>query len=243
MHMTTKRDLPGFLCGARVRQGGKTNGVKCTSVFVQRSLIQDAILETLKDWADAIESSAADAQVPPPAPVELESVRLERDLARLDADLARQTDLVSKGVILAVDYVPARERLPAEREAIVQRLEDLLEGVEEPEKRALAPARIVVVPRWADGGVLPVLRVEQRGVEIALVGDEVPPDDGPPPRSSARPATRTSQRAQDLDLTPSRLTREINPKSHRRHPRRRRPPDAATHRPIVPSRLPHGAFS
>lgn len=117
-------------------------------------------------------------------------MRLERDLARLDADLARQTDLVSKGVILAEDYVPARERLPAEREAIVQRLEDLLEGVEEPEKRALAPAR-------------------------------------------------TSQRAQDLDLTPSRLTGAINPKSHRRHPRRRRPPrcrNASSHR--LPARLP-----
>ncbi|MFG2076876.1 recombinase family protein [Nonomuraea maritima] len=198
MHMTTKGGLPGYLCGSRSRQGAKTTGVKCTSVFVQRSLFQDAVLETLKDWADAIESAAASAQVAPPKPVEPESVRLERDIARLDADLARQTDLVSKGVILVEDYVPARDRLHAERQAIVQRLEELLEGQEEPDERALdaqaaapvieglvqewdvlsvedrrrllmavierievwrdrlAPARIVVVPRWTDGA--PIVR-------------------------------------------------------------------------------------
>ncbi|WP_433444652.1 recombinase family protein [Nonomuraea sp. CA-141351] len=193
MHMTTKGGLPGYLCGARIRQGAKTNGVKCTSVFVQRSLVQDAVLEVLKDWSDAIESAAANAHVAPQAPVEPESVRLERDLARVDADLARQTDLLSRGIIFEKDYVPARDRLYAERDAIMRRLEDLLEGLQEPEetqldardaapviegliqewdilpvedrrrllmtvverievwRERLAPARIVVVPRWADG--------------------------------------------------------------------------------------------
>ncbi|MET8869421.1 zinc ribbon domain-containing protein [Nonomuraea sp. NPDC004580] len=45
MHMTTKGDLSRYLCGSRIRQGAKTIGVKCTSMFVQRSLVQDAVLE------------------------------------------------------------------------------------------------------------------------------------------------------------------------------------------------------
>ncbi|MER6505939.1 recombinase family protein [Nonomuraea sp. NPDC001636] len=193
MHMTTRGDLLGFLCGARQRQGAKTTGVACTSVFVQRPLVQRAVLEVLQEMAQEIEAAAACAPSAPRLVEEPEQVRLERELARLDADLARQTDLVSRGIILEKDYVPARDRLHDERDTVMQRLEELLESEGEPEearqsasdavpvieglvhewptlpvedrrrllmevverveiwRERLAPARVVVVPRWAGG--------------------------------------------------------------------------------------------
>ncbi|MGP3965700.1 recombinase family protein [Nonomuraea sp. 3N208] len=45
MHATSRKHMPGFICGARIRQGARTTGVQCNTVWVQRSLVTDAVLE------------------------------------------------------------------------------------------------------------------------------------------------------------------------------------------------------
>ncbi|MGP3966066.1 hypothetical protein ACTWPT_60045, partial [Nonomuraea sp. 3N208] len=175
-------------------------------------------LEVLAEWANGIEAAARRVQGEVASPIEAESVRLERELKRVEADLARQTDLVSRGIILAEEYIPARDRLRANRETIQKQLADLtantgaasfdlcdavpvIEGLlqewdvlstddrrrllmelidrVEVWRDRLAPARIVVVPRWEGGA--PVIRelpgrhrMEELQAAIVKVLDEAP---------------------------------------------------------------------
>jgi site-specific DNA recombinase len=195
MHMKTEKDLHGYICGARVRQGAKTQGVKCKSVFVRRSLVTDAVLDILAEWAHDIEAAAERPEGTAPNPIVTESAQLERELKKVEADLAHQTDLVSSGVIFEEEYIPARDRLRAKRDRLQKRLADLtarmvekgldardavpviegllqewevlsvqdrrrllMEVIQRVEvwRDRLAPARVVVVPRW-DGGE-PIVR-------------------------------------------------------------------------------------
>ncbi|MEV6033979.1 hypothetical protein AB0L65_22700 [Nonomuraea sp. NPDC052116] len=63
--MKTERDLPGYICRARIRQG-----VKCKSVFAQRALVTVAVLDILAEWAHDIETAAegTDGARPSPGP-------------------------------------------------------------------------------------------------------------------------------------------------------------------------------
>ncbi|MFD7107717.1 recombinase family protein [Streptomyces celluloflavus] len=147
-----------FRCSAR-----KDNAT-CDGVYILRTVAEDAVLNRLREWATEIEAEAAKlaaeaAKNPqekkeepsnPQARLDAARKRLRDRLAEIEAELDRQTSLVSRGIIPEDSYVRERDRLTEDQTSVTAELAELDASAEKPqaEKADYLPVIRGLVDRW-----------------------------------------------------------------------------------------------
>ncbi|AQZ62800.1 hypothetical protein BKM31_16225 [[Actinomadura] parvosata subsp. kistnae] len=134
MHL--HRHQKGFICGSRARG----DEVVCESRFAPLKAVEDALLQLLAEWAPEIEAAAESfAVAPEPSRPESNLEWLQKELARVNGDLDRQTMQFAKGLLPEDSYVRVRDELLAERDRLSEALKP--EQVVEPRMDPRRPFR------------------------------------------------------------------------------------------------------
>ncbi|RMB83682.1 recombinase family protein [Streptomyces shenzhenensis] len=178
---------PGYMFRCSKMKDNRT----CDGVYILRSIAEDAVLQRLVDWSEAIEAEAASIpqQSNPDSSTPRQRInaareRLRARLAEIQQQLDRQTDLLTRGVIPEDSYTRERDRLTQEQTGTTAELAELDKRTEEQEAKPADYQPIIrgLIDRWE---ITPVetrrelLRSVLRGVwaypkSTAPDGTEVP---------------------------------------------------------------------
>lgn len=149
-----------FRCSAR-----KDNAT-CDGVYILRTVVEEAVRKRLREWDAEIEAEAAkiaaqnatkpkekdEAQTPPTAAGRIAAARKRYHdrLTEIQAELDRQTSLVSRGIIPEDSYLRERDRLTGEQTEVTAELAKLDEATTSPEpvKADYQPVIRGLIKRW-----------------------------------------------------------------------------------------------
>ncbi len=152
--MHFNRHNASFICGSRARH----DEAVCGSRHVSMQAVEDALLGLLAGWAPEIEATADITVVDPePARPDKNMEWLSKELARVNADLDRQTMQMSRGLLPEDSYLRVRDELLAERDGLKRALEPEPEEVATEQKMAArdaAPVMLGLVDEWRTLDVL-----------------------------------------------------------------------------------------
>ncbi|MER6176681.1 recombinase family protein [Streptosporangium sp. NPDC001681] len=127
MHVSRPNARQGYICGWRARR----EDVPCGTRFAYVDVVEAVVLDIIGEWGPEIEAAAQQAAIAgprkPKGQREQEVERLQRERERVDRDLDRQTDLVSRGVLPEDAYIRSRDRLIEERDTIDAALAELID--------------------------------------------------------------------------------------------------------------------